>query len=354
MPFYYKLKRLKQEERKRVVSNLTTLRDQLKLEIPHRKVNDTLLLATWNIRDFDSNKFRHGPRINESYYYIAEIISAFDIIALQEINEDLKALKKVMGILGGNWKFIATDVTEGTSGNRERMVFVYDTDKVSFKSIAGEIVLPKKKEIKGELQFARTPFLVAFQSGWFKFMLCTTHIYYGADYGEKLDRRIEEIERLAKFFSKRAKDKNYNYILLGDFNIKHPEHKTMQALEGNGFEIPNQLKKPTNIDKTMFYDQIAFKTRKNELKLGDSEKNADVFDYFKSVFKNSEYGVYKDVMKSKKRDVDEDGAPRDQSGKIKYYKNIWRTFQMSDHLPMWVELKIDFSKDYLENLIEIN
>jgi hypothetical protein len=25
----------------------------------------------------------------------------------------------------------------------------------------------------------------------------------------------------------------------------------------------------------------------------------------------------------------------------------WRTFQMSDHLPMWVELKIDYSDDYL-------
>ena len=28
----------------------------------------------------------------------------------------------------------------------------------------------------------------------------------------------------------------------------------------------------------------------------------------------------------------------------------WRTFHASDHLPLWVELKIDFSAEYLEAL----
>ena len=32
---------------------------------PHRG-DDSLLLATWNIRDFDSNRFGHGPRLPES------------------------------------------------------------------------------------------------------------------------------------------------------------------------------------------------------------------------------------------------------------------------------------------------
>ena len=52
-------------------------------------------------------------------------------------------------------------------------------------------------------QFARTPFMVAFQSGWFKFSLCTVHIYYGSDSGAQLKRRIAEIERLVKFFADR-------------------------------------------------------------------------------------------------------------------------------------------------------
>ena len=33
-----------------------------------------------------------------------------------------------------------------------------------------------------------------------------------------------------------------------------------------------------------------------------------------------------------------------------YYKTKFRTIQMSDHLPLWVELKVDFSEQYLEEL----
>jgi exonuclease III len=352
MPFYPGLKRIfKREERSRVAGKLITLRKQIRTEIPRKTVNDTLLLATWNIRDFDSNKFKHGPRMNESYYYIAEIISAFDIIALQEINANLKALKRVINILGRNWHFIVTDVTEGSSGNKERMTFVFDSNKVSFRNVAGEVVLPETKLIAGKRQFSRTPFLVAFQSGWFKFMLCTVHIYYGCSYGAKFERRVKEIKTIGKFISKRANDKNYNYVLLGDFNIVSPEHETMYALEGSGFEIPVELKRATNLDETKFYDQIAFKARPNELQLGDSEKNAGVFNYYKSVFKDDEFNVYENFINPSKRDFDESGKVKDESQKLRYFKKVWRTFQMSDHYPLWVELKIDFSKDYLENFL---
>jgi hypothetical protein len=34
----------------------------------------------------------------------------------------------------------------------------------------------------------------------------------------------------------------------------------------------------------------------------------------------------------------------------RYYLSTWRTFQMSDHLPLWVELKTDFSDEYLTRL----
>ena len=33
-----------------------------------------------------------------------------------------------------------------------------------------------------------------------------------------------------------------------------------------------------------------------------------------------------------------------------YYADDWRTWQMSDHLPMWVQLKVDFTEAYLESL----
>jgi endonuclease/exonuclease/phosphatase family metal-dependent hydrolase len=349
MPRYYLMKAdLKPIDRKRVASNLMTLRRHLRSEVPEKKLNETLLLATWNIRDFDSNKFKHGPRLNESFYYIAEIVSAFDIVALQEVSKDLRALEKLLSILGYNWQYITTDVTEGQSGNKERMTFVYDRSKVRFQNIAGEIVLPETALIEEKKQFARTPYLVAFQAGWFKFMLCAVHIYYGATAGQKFSRRVKEIRQIGKLLAKRADEEEYNFILLGDFNIVTPQCDTMYALKGSGFKIPKELQRPTNIDEDKFYDQIAFKTRPGEFRLGKSKNNAGVFRYFNTVFKKDEFDVYSKYMHSAKLKA----AGREKAKKERYYIETWRTFQMSDHYPLWVELEIDFSVDYLKNIAE--
>ncbi len=346
MPYYYALRTVNDRERPRVARNLIRLRAELKKQgIPPCTVTDTFLLATWNIREFGAPKPKYGGRIPESFYYIAEIVSAFDLVAMQEVNGDLKDLRTLMGILGGNWDYIATDVTEGRSGNSERMAFLYDSHKVSFQSIAGEIVLPETKLIAGTKQFSRTPFAVAFQSGWFKFMLCTVHIYYGAASGTKFERRVKEIKSIGTFLAKRAKEEDYNYILLGDFNVVTPTCETMYALEGSGFEIPAELKRPTNVEEDKFYDQISFKTRAGELRLGDSPVNAGIFNYYKAVFKDDEFDAYKEYVKAT-----EAGYSRYGIEKRKEYYETWRTFQMSDHYPLWVELKIDFSKDYLAGL----
>lgn len=353
MPFYNRLKNYSQV-RQRAAQSLLRLQEQLRGEIPPRTVRDTLLLATWNIRDFDNNKFGHGPRLTESLYYIAEIISAFDLVAVQEVSEDLKALESVKGILGPTWQYIVTDVTAGKSGNCERLAFLYDESKVLFRRITGEIVLPPGQLVQEQNQFARTPFLVAFQSGWFKFMLCTVHIYFGAESGEGLKRRIAEIDRIAQFISRRAqKDQKESFILLGDFNIYSPQHQTMQALTKHGFTIPPQLSNvPSSHKGQRHYDQIAFRERPNVVRFG---KHAGVFNMYKSVFRDDDWQTYYDVVKSHRehsvKNWDWKDADSDDAGKAKYYKDVWRTYQMSDHFPMWIELEIDFSKEYLESLL---
>src|SRR5215203_4934765 len=107
--------------------------------------------------------------------------------------------------------------------------------------------------------------MVAFQSNWFQFSLCTVHIYYGDDSGDKLQQRIDEIRKLIAFFAKRqdkATDTDHlgapeSYILLGDFNVISPEHETMAALQSKGFKVPAEI----DGDKVRqlgdhFYDQI--------------------------------------------------------------------------------------------------
>ena len=67
---YYRIKRdIKTEARRAFVSdNLINLKKELKDRVPKKDLDSNLLIATWNIRDFDSNKFGHGPRLKESYF----------------------------------------------------------------------------------------------------------------------------------------------------------------------------------------------------------------------------------------------------------------------------------------------
>ena len=61
MPYYFPLRwNFTADEAAHTAERLLRLRGQMRAEIPARSVNDTLLLATWNLRDFDSNKFGHG------------------------------------------------------------------------------------------------------------------------------------------------------------------------------------------------------------------------------------------------------------------------------------------------------
>lgn len=327
---------------------LLDLRARLKSPPPHgvpRKTKDaSIIIGTWNLRDFDNNKFRHGPRRHESLFYIAEILSAFDICAVQEVNEDLGPLKRVIRLMGPGWDFIATDVTVGASGNRERMAFIYNKNKVRFRNIAGEIVLPKHALLPDEQQFARTPFMVSFQAGWFKFSLCTVHIYFGEDGKETegYQRRVKEIEYIAREMADRAKREDENFILLGDFNIKNTVDETMRALTKAGFQLPPELF-PSNLLGTKYYDQIAFRTQKDEVTF----LSAGVFNFTDVLFKPEHYDHYAPVLPARHRDLDGSGAPKDRGKDKDYYSKRWLTWQMSDHLPLWVELAIDFSDEHL-------
>ena len=406
-------------------------------------------IATWNIREFDSPSY--GYRSQEAKAYIAEIISHFDLVAVQEIRRDLGGLDEVKRLLGFNWDYIATDVTEGASGNKERMAFLFNRDKIWFRKVAGELTLPKGEKITdpfgdrftvkggaqlelpagqilasptglktstlssgqtkvredveiplpdgtkvtlppgslirfaknarvpittagginieatatptipeageivlppnsikgGPQQFARTPFIASFQAGWLKINLATVHIYYGSgDAG--IERRKGEIRRLTALLADRAKsdsdsDADSYFIALGDFNIVDKKHETMDALLTNDFVIPEPLQSVpgSNVKQDKFYDQIALwegesSRRKTYTRI--LPYRAGVFDFFDVVYRTDEEDTYRPFMRK----------PGSDDSYSSY--SIWRTHQMSDHLPMWVELHIDFAQEYLDEI----
>jgi endonuclease/exonuclease/phosphatase family metal-dependent hydrolase len=337
MPFYKNINS-KTEDGKRTLNKLLALRENLKDSLPKRTLEDTVLLASWNIREFDNEKY--GWRLDEAYQYIAEIISHFDIVSIQEVRS-VKSLEKLCSVLGSYWKYIVTDVTAGRRGNLERLAYVYDSRKIRFGGLAAELVLPPVKGSKDEsepaIQIARTPFMCGFKSGWSNFMIVSVHIRYGKS-DPHFPPRIAEIKNVCKFLGERIKDDSTwtkNVIILGDFNIFDSSDPIMDTFTDAGFEIPGPIQSvKTNVSKkTKNYDQIAINSNMNRFEFTG---NAGVFDFYKTVFKPDEHEIYLKYFK----DCGSKNLER-------YYRNYWRTFQMSDHLPIWVEMKVNFSDEYL-------
>lgn len=353
--------------RKRAAAGLLTLRGALTSGqgAPPPHAPDTLLLGTWNLREFDSESW--GDRLPESYAYIAEITDRFDLVAVQEVRADLRGLKELQSRLGSHWMYLVSDVTRGTAGNQERLAFLYDSRKVRFLGIAGELVLPpikaskedvaagKPKEIPAQ-QIARTPLMAAFQVGWTKFVLATVHILYGPKTAEPL-ARVEEIRQFARFLRERTDDESEsirNFIALGDFNIFSTGDKTMKALvEDGGFTVPDGTQDipGTNVAKDKKYDQIAYRARGDRFA---STGRAGAFDFYEHVFTNDEAESYRPH-------IDEYIQARHAAGKktpktpatdaaMKAQFRTWRTYQMSDHLPLWAEFQVDFADEYLTDI----
>lgn len=380
MPNYSRLQDEPAITRKRIARKLKTLRERLRGELPTQTTDKSLILGTWNIRNFDDNRFGHGPRLAESFYYMAETIAAFDVIAIQELTRDLAPLDRLMGVLGPEYRYIVTDVTEGRPGNTERLGVIYNRHKVTFRGMAGEVVLPERlliSDVTKRRQFSRTPFACSFESGWFRFVMATVHIYFGSK-GKtttQYARRVAEIESVARFLSKRSKDEEENYVLVGDFNIEDFQAKTFNALEKFGFEVFKN-KEGSNRKQNRFYDQIGFRAREGELRLAEGDRSHGVLNVFESVFRSDEFSVYAtEVDRSLARRIEKLETEREKTNSAKkkakllktittvksvraspakaehYYADEWRTYQMSDHYPLWVELDIDFTEDYLDRII---
>ena len=73
MPRYYHLRKDVDEARRGwVIDRLSALRKPLRNDVSNQLKfdrKDAILLATWNIREFGSNKFGHGPRLTATGWF---------------------------------------------------------------------------------------------------------------------------------------------------------------------------------------------------------------------------------------------------------------------------------------------
>ncbi len=261
-----------------VQADLDALSTQLDQEIP-AKVADNLLIATWNIRSFSSLTRKWAATSSDSpkrdlrgLRAIIEILSRFDVVAVQEVKGNLRALRDTMRVLGDDWGFLMSDITLGDEGNAERLAFLYDRTRVTASGLAGELVVPPERlERIGpnalNEQFVRTPYAVSFRRGNATFILVTLHVLFGDAEEERLPE-LQEIADWMRDWARRSNRFHHNLLTLGDFNIDRAGSPLFDAFTSAGLSVPDQLSNlprtvfddPGDPDDDAFYDQIAWFT----------------------------------------------------------------------------------------------
>ncbi|MEZ4447643.1 MAG: endonuclease/exonuclease/phosphatase family protein [Polyangiaceae bacterium] len=310
----------------RTRADLQALSAALDAAIPPWIVDKNLLLATWNLRRLGdvTDRWRARPddrpkRDWTGVASIAEVLSRFDVIALQEVCGNLRALERILALLGPTWRFLMTDVNAGAAGNGERMAYVYDRRRVSLSGLAAELVVPTDvwaTITPGRFsdQFARAPYAVSFQARDTRLVLVTLHINYGRNPNEA---RLDELHATARWlhtWSRRRHGHGSNVLLLGDFNIDRRGDALWQAFTSTGLTVPDALHDvPRSIftDKAhslqSYYDQIAWFSRRRDTVRYDA---AGSFDFVPHVYRRP--ALAKAAM----------------------------SFRVSDHYPLWLEARV--------------
>jgi len=306
---------------KEIAKGLLELKERIELsKIPSSKLDETINVATWNIREFGKKR-----RSEAAVHYIAEILGQFDIIGIVELRDDLNDLKRVLNILGPYWRAIYSDMIPDAGGNRERIAYVYDKRSISFNGLAAEANPPRTKkgtEYLADISWWRSPYMASFKSGNFDFVLLTTHIRWGDN--EK--NRVREISLLADWVDAKRKEKNVedkDIIVMGDFNIPSRKSPLFEAMVSKGLIIPNALLKSdpgSNLEKNKRYDQIFHLPIYSD----NFTNNGGVLDFYNG-------NVTRLFPEMKKIDF---------------------TYQLSDHLPLWVQINTNIDSHKLDQIIQ--
>ena len=282
------------------------------------KAADRLLVATWNVANLGVQERRE-----KDYLLIAEIVSWFDLVAMQEVNNDLSGLRAIHRHLPRSFRLLFSDA----AGNEERMAFIYDSDKVTLLEEVGEVAIPPSDindiRLPGITQafegFDRNPYLAGFSSDSFVYVLVNVHLYFGSESAISMNRRRLETYAVARWADLRRQSP-YAYsrdiIALGDFNLPkaEPGDPIFEALTRRGLHLPEHSTQiGSTIETDSHYDQVAFFPGETQQEFTG---NLGVFDFDGALF----------------RTLWEARTPREFFAYVRYY--------VSDHRPLWAEFRL--------------
>ncbi len=221
--------------------------------LPARRV-DSFVVASWNLRQFGTiqgKKESERRRDIEAFRLIASIISHFDLVAIQEVKDDLASLRELVQLLP-DYDMVVSD----TTGNVERLAYLYRTGRVRRTELAAEIDIPmdevqaklkanwqafrdaledygKQKQanpkfsgrvkLPSPIGFERAPHCISFEAGPLdaptRFLAFNTHIVFGqksdrtAEFQAFLDWLYQRWSRIDRIFAP-------NFLIFGDMNAE--------------------------------------------------------------------------------------------------------------------------------------
>ena len=260
------------EEWKKIRKTSDDADAQEKFGLPKR-VYGSVVLGSFNIRKLGSSRSRN----EDIWKFLADTCMHFDLLAVQEILDDLSGLRRLKSLLGPDFGIVISDTTGAFPGRRglaERLGFIYNRRLVERTEIATDITYdrtevlktlalnrdrirpvmnrygkylesvrawedsgkvgskpkaPTKSQLRMPvfLTFIRQPFCVGFRiHGYpgtdpYEFMTVNAHL----NYGDPKHDPIQEFHALMNWLVARSgqKGKPYhpNFILLGDLNMDY-------------------------------------------------------------------------------------------------------------------------------------
>ncbi|MEP6513019.1 MAG: endonuclease/exonuclease/phosphatase family protein [Parafilimonas sp.] len=294
--------------------NYRDTKEELQIPAP---TNDNLRIATWNIANLGAQ-----DRTEKHVKLIAEIISWFDVIAIQETKDNFADLYAIKNILAHPYKCIFSDA----GGNDERMAFIYNSCKMAIMEEIAELSIPPSDFRFITLPgvdaafngFDRNPYMVSFKAKNFLFILMNVHLYYGDDTAKaSINRRRLEAYAVGRSADLRGASKfayTTNILALGDFNLPKVDETdpVYKALLSRGLQLPEHTSKVySNISDDAAYDQVAFLPGMKSRIISHG-----IFPFDNIIFA--------DLYKKK--------TAAEFKSYIKYY--------ISDHRPLWINLSI--------------
>ena len=238
--------------------------------LPRREYG-SVLLGSFNIRKLGSSRSRNL----DTWEFLATVCRSFDLLAVQEIMDDLSGLRRLMSLLGSEFSLVVSDQTgvfPGEPGLGERLGFIYRWKEVERMEVASDVTYDRTKVIdsiannygtfignmapyaKGLadyhsgrrktkpklnlrvfLSFIRQPFCVAFRIAGhpgtrpYEFMALNAHLYFG----NYIDDRRQEFNALVDWIMSRFRTESRayypNFILMGDLNLDYDNPNTDRA-----------------------------------------------------------------------------------------------------------------------------